>query len=454
MLNQTSANMSVGKSEKMEDDNVQCTKQDRGITFPSTLQEPADAFRHEAERLYEAEHLLTAQDFRTGGTDFDGLLTPPPERTFANVVGKLTPPNMENKLQLSVRVRTAKTDTSSVYLKLTETQYLPPRTIVNEVLRYLSEVEGQMDHFRKYITTQNDEDIPLYQWTKYGGYPSLNTAVSELEKSTTKLKRIRLPEDYLTVSISQAMESSIQVSKIATYGFSVMDKKTAEFLEEMESSTMSEEARSEANTLIIKELQKLMEHSFRAAKHVWLATDLLRGCKHKSSHYKDWAWSSATTIVTAFIAATVSIVTGHLYGHSGFDLKPSNNPGGDIYAQVLDMVQRTQAVTNLTGELYTIKLQDIDRRYDNLADLSEAHGLRIDNLVEALGPPNQVGTYSVAIQKTDQSACKDLERIIQQVSEGSKRQSQRHEAEIKLMRKNINRMDIRLSSSIYKNCRG
>jgi hypothetical protein len=438
----------MGKFQEMKDDNVQCSKQDCRSTHPSAFQEPSDTFIH------EAEDLSTAQYFRTDSKDSADLLTPPPESKIANIKDKSTPPRIGNKLKQSMEVRTAKTETSSAHPKLTDTQYSPPHIIIDEVLRCLSEVESQIHQFCEHITTQNDEDIPLYQWPKYGGYPCLNTAVSELEKSTIKLKRIRIPEEYLAASISQAMESSTRVSKTVTYGFSVMDKKTARYLAEMESSPLSEAARSEANAAITEELKKLLEHSFRAAKHVWRATDLLRGCEHRSSRFKDWAWSGAATVMTAFIAATVSIVTVHLHGHSSLGLVPHSNSGGDMYSQVLDMVQRTQAVTNLTGELYTIKLHDIDRRYDNLAHLSEAHGLRIDNLVEALGPPNYEGTYSVSAMSIDQSACKDIERIIRQVSEESQRQSQRQQAEIKAMRKNINRMDIRLSSSIYKRCGG
>jgi hypothetical protein len=434
----------MGKFQEMKDDNVQCSKQDCGNTHPSALQEPSDTFIH------VTWDMSIAQDFRTDSKDSADLLTPPLQSKIANITDKSTPLRIGNKLNHSMEVRTTKTDTSSVHPKLTDTQYLPPHTIVDEVLRCLSEVESQMHQFRKHITTQNDEDRLLYQWSKYGGYSFLNTAVSELEKSTAKLKRIRIPEEYLTASISQAMGSSTRVSKIVTYGFSVMDKKTARYLAEMESSPLSEAARFEANAAITEELKKLLEHSFRAAKHVWRATDLLRGCEHRSRHYKDWAWSGAATVMTAFIAATVSIATAHLHGHSRLGLVPHSNPGGEVYSQVLDMVQRTQAVTNLTGELYTIKLQDIDRRYDNLAHLSEAHGLRIDNLVEALGPPNYEGTYSISAPSIDQSACKDLERIVRQVSE----ESQRQQAEIKSMRKNINRMDIRLSSSIYKRCGG
>jgi uncharacterized protein YsxB (DUF464 family) len=212
---------------------------------------------------------------------------------------------------------------------------------------------------------------------------------------------------------------------------------------------MSDEATVKASVVIMEELQKLMKYSFRAAGQVWLATDVLRSFEQRRTQYKDWAWFVTATVVVAVIAATVSIVTVHLYGLAGFNLVPKSNSEG-IHTQVVDLVQRTQAVTNLTSELYMIKLQDIDRRYDDLAALSESHGLRIDNLVEALGPPNEEGTYYFSMPKTDSRSCKDLQSLIQKASDETKRQQQRYQAEIKLMRKNMHRMDIRFTSAINK----
>lgn len=334
--------------------------------------------------------------------------------------------------------------------KLTNVQ-ISSRTVVDEILGRLAEVERHMSRFREYIKTQKDDDKPLYQWANYSGYPALDTAVSELDEATSKFKRVQLPQEYVAASVARAMDSSTTVSKAASYALAAMNMKTAKYMEEMETSTLSEEAKVNANALITEELQKLMEHSTHATERVWVATDLLRKLEEKQARYKDWAWSAAATVITAFIGAAVGILTAHLYGPEGLDLIPQNGRGQGMYGQVLDLVQRTQAATNLTSELYTIKMQDIDQRYNNLAALSESHGLRIDNLVEGLGPPNEKGIYYLSTpQRSHGEICKDVEGRLQKVSNDANRQMQRLHEEMQIMRKNMNRMDIRLTSGLDK----
>jgi hypothetical protein len=420
-----------------EDNKLLPSKQNLADLLSSTIQKPSTVVS-------------------AGGEDAASSLTLAPESKIANGLDDTTKPTIrKSKTPHSARASTVIPGVCGTLTNLIVAQDKYPRAIIDEVLRCLSDVEVQMSAFRTYIKTQNDEDIPLYQWATYSGYASLDDAVLQLERLTVKLKTIRMPQDYLPASLSRAMEYSTSISNAATYGFTIMNNKTSKHMEEMEGSMLSEEARSLANAVITEELQKLMDHSFRAVKNVWLTIDLLRDCEQKRSHYKGWGWSSlAATIMTTVVAATVGLVTARLYGLAGFYLVPSSSPGGGMYTQLIDLVQRTQAVTNLTSELYTIKLRDIDYRYDYLAALSESHGLRIDNLVEALGPPNEEGTYYPPKPKTDIGSCKDLERIMRKTSEESKRQSQRYQSEIELMRKNINRMDIRLTSSIEKKCKG
>jgi hypothetical protein len=317
-------------------------------------------------------------------------------------------------------------------------------------LNRLGEVKDQMINFREYIRLQKDEDKPLYQWAKYSNYPSLTAAVSKLDKTVVKLKRTRLPQEHVSAGVSQATDMSASVSRATAYCLGVMNQKTAMYMEEMENSTMSEEAKAQANQLITEELKKLMEHSTRATERVWVATDLLRNCHQKCAHSMDWAWSVAGTIMTATIAAVVGIVTAHVYGPAGLDLVPMSGAGGVMYNQVLALVQRTHAVTNLTGELYSIRLEDIDQRYNDLATLSESHGLRIDNLVDALGPTNEQGVYYLSTPKTTDAPCKDIESRLQKDLDGAARQMKRLHEEMELIRKNMNRMDIRLTSRLEK----
>lgn len=321
--------------------------------------------------------------------------------------------------------------------------------MVEDILGSLAEVESLMRQFREYIKVQEGDDKPLYQWATFPGYSRLRSAVQELDKATARFKRARLPLEYISASVARATESSISVSKAAAYALAVLNKKTASYMEEMETSTLSDDAKLEANAVISVQLQKLMEHSTLATERVWVATDLLRTLKIKQGNCKDWAWSAAGTIMTAGIAAAVAIFTAHFYGPSGFSLIPIGGHHGDMYRQVVELVQHTQAVTNLTGELYTMKLQDINDRYETLAAMSESHGERIDNIVDGLGPPNAEGLYYVSMPKAATStSSKYVDSRIRQASDDTARQMERLQEEMQLMRKNVNRMDIRLSKGI------
>jgi hypothetical protein len=419
-----------------KNDNVQLIGQDQmdhpsGITHePSTNSEE------------QGQHPVSAL-MNSRGTESAELSFNLSENKANNSPGKPT------KVKVLIEVSTDNIGMASSSPTLIGTQVPSSCDIVGEILDCVAKVERQMNIFRHYIESQNDENKPLHQWKKYGGYAALSTTVCELEEAVTTLKNGRLLPAHLTASVAQATSSSTSVSKTTAYAFAMMNSKMANYMKDMETSRMSDEATAKANVVIMEELQKLMKHSFRAAGQVWLATDVLRSFEQRHTQYKDWAWFVTATVVTAVIAATVSIVTVHLYGLAGFNMVPKSNSEG-IYTQLVDLVQRTQALTNPTSELYTIKLQDIDRRYDDLAALAESHGLRIDNLVEALGPPNDEGTYYLPMPKTDSRSYKDLQSLIQKVSDETKRQQQRYQVEMKLMRKNMHRMDIRFTSAINK----
>ncbi|KAF2031227.1 hypothetical protein EK21DRAFT_63543, partial [Setomelanomma holmii] len=322
--------------------------------------------------------------------------------------------------------------------------------ITDQLIYRLVKVEAQMHSFRDYIRTQKDEDKPLYQWIKYSGYPALGAAVLELDNAMIKAKRTRLPQESLSTSLARAMDASTAVSRAASYALGVMNKKTAKYVEEMVDSTLSEETRTQANQLITEELRKLIEHTTRATERVWVATDLLRNCHQKRTCGSKWAWSVAGTIMTATVSAVVGIITAHVYGPAGFDLVLMSGAGGVVYTQVLGLLQRAQDVTNLTGELYLMKLQDLGQRFDNLTAISESYGLRIDNLVDALGPPNEEGVYYLSKPKTTEEPCKTIEGHLKEVSDDVARQLKRLHDEMEVMRKNMNRMDIRLTTRLNK----
>jgi len=325
-------------------------------------------------------------------------------------------------------------------------QEAPPRNAVDDIVHCLSEVHIHISRLSAYVKAQEENDAPLYQWERYLGYPALSAAVSKLEKAVARFKPTRLLPEYLAVRVARATDFSTAVSGAASEVLAIVNKKTADYMDEMETSTLSEEAKAQANSLITEEVQKLMEHSTKAAEQVWRATDMLRECKEGRTLAKDWAWSAAATVMTAFIAAAVAVFAAHIYGPSGLGLITGDH-NNNMYHHVLDLVEHTNAVTNLTGEIHDIKLQDIDQRYNNLAALSESHGLRIDNIVDALGPPNAQGTYYPSTPELSDATC---EARIQKMSKDLSFQLKRQKEDMDMMRKDMQRMDIRLTSGIEK----
>jgi len=162
---------------------------------------------------------------------------------------------------------------------------------------------------------------------------------------------------------------------------------------------------------------------------------------------KSWARSLAATALTAAVSAAVGILTAnlHLFAPTTYDLALKSVHGDGIYNQVLDLFQRTQDVSNLTSEIYTVKLQDLGQRYEDLTALAESHGLRIDNLVDALGPTNEEGNYYLSTPKVDKLPGEGTGDRIHKISEDSHRQMQRLHDEMELMRKNMHRLDLRLT---------
>jgi hypothetical protein len=302
-----------------------------------------------------------------------------------------------------------------------------------------------MNSLQEYVKAQEGAGKPLHQWSRYGKYIALSKAVSELEEATKKFSLVQLPQDYAT-RIASATSSSTAVSKSAIYVYAAISKKTGDHVDDLEGSSLPNIAKMSANVLIMEETGRLLDHCTQATEHVWRATDLLRTYDQKIQK-KDWAWSAAATALTALVAATVAIIAAHLYGPPGPGLAPKAILANGGYEQALAIIQQTQAVTNLTDELYSIKLQDVDQRYKNLLALSESHGLRIDNLVESLGPPNQEGTYYLS---TDTESC-DVQ--LQKASDNLKIQLQRQQQELESLRRNVQRMDVRLTRSIEKSCK-
>ncbi|CAN9149068.1 unnamed protein product [Alternaria alternata] len=315
------------------------------------------------------------------------------------------------------------------------------RNCADEVLGSMSDIEKAMFQLYEYIKVQNDSKKPLYMWATFGGYSSVNVALLDLHDKAIEFEEAhRLPVANARILLSRATQISLAVSQMAVFCMGVMGDKVTSCIDEVEESDLSAEGKDKAKALITKELKKLLKTCAKATDRVYVALDLLRSSLHveessqnldisiikdliaESTPRKSWLRSVTEVVLKTVVGAAVSIAAVQFYSTSSFDLALQTNPFG-TYSQVITLVQRAQAVTNLTGEIYSIKLEDLDQRYKELEAASESHGLRIDNLVEALGVPN---------------------------AEDADRQIQRLRSELAAMRKNIHRMDIRLMKRLDK----
>jgi hypothetical protein len=112
-----------------------------------------------------------------------------------------------------------------------------------------------MASFREYIWTQNDGGKPLYQWAKYTDYDAISRVVSDLDESMTKFKQARLLQEFVAVSINQGTGHSMSVSRATAFALRVMSEKTEKYTEELEDSTLSTEAKTNAHSHIIEEVR-------------------------------------------------------------------------------------------------------------------------------------------------------------------------------------------------------
>jgi hypothetical protein len=339
----------------------------------------------------------------------------------------------------------------------------------------MAEVEEAMMHFEQYIRVQNDNNKPLYQWVKFDGYRSITRAIKDLDDTVAKFEPVALPIAHVKMYLSRATQYSLSVSRIAVFAMGVMSDKSALCINEIEESLLSDEGKVNAQRLITIELKKLLKHCAKATDRVYAALDLLRKTLlidelHKnpdisvikklaeseprlSPPRKSWLWTATGITLGAMASAAIGLAGAHLYGPGGFDLALTTNPDG-MHAQVLDLVHRAQAITNLTGEIYSVKLEDLDQRYKELENASESHGLRIDNLVDTLSVLNDEGTYFSSTSKpTPELNCDVPDNVrsnIRKISDDADRQLERLHSEMETMRKNMHRMDIRLTKRLDK----
>lgn len=350
----------------------------------------------------------------------------------------------------------------------------------------MGNVEKEMEELKEHTNSQLAKDKPLYLWQSYHGYSDLEQAIGSLTTAVANLEPVKLPECQTRVYRCRAREYSTAISTMAIFILGHMNTKCDTCIDEIEASNLDAKNKQEANSDITSQVGKLLKYCSHATSSTWEAFDRLeaslttratpdspntydavsatletlrqdllsqRDAQHAAAAA---AASTTTTRNTPFsylysLPILLLLFLCYLYALSQQPHFPPTPTPDPLYTQTLQLVQRTHAVTNLTGALYSVQLAHLDTRYEALERSAESCGLRIDNLVDALGVPDEWGNYRAAVVAgavagvVPDGVARTVVQRVERMEGEVERRLKRLQGEMEQMRKNVNRMDIRLT---------
>jgi len=269
-----------------------------------------------------------------------------------------------------------------------------------------------------------------------------------------------------------ARDISTNVSNITALALKTMSDKTAEHLQELENPTKDDHGQDFVKAALAKEVAKLIKHSTEATNSVWEACDLLQSIpaeataksaaptpgigtvkNTKTGVWREWMY------ITAIICFLMAYWTYQEYDFSGSHLLSNplriatyNNTGGHVDAVVADMKHVCGLVNenfNLAAQVQEAKLSELHKRNKVLENALKNSNERIDNIWEALGPPNEVGTYYMDFKEGSDNPVVGDKRIFK-LRQELMAQIQRLEARTLQTRKETQLTDMRLTRRMDK----
>ncbi|KAF2856883.1 hypothetical protein T440DRAFT_438011 [Plenodomus tracheiphilus IPT5] len=364
--------------------------------------------------------------------------------------------------------------------------------LADAVIANMNHLQTTMEALRDHINTQlnEPEEKPLYQWEQYTDYDNIGLAISSLGLAVTALPPSHLPEIQASSYRCRARAYSTAISKLAIFILSHTNKRCTTCIDEIEASNLALERKQAAQTHITTQVSKILENCSRATTSIWQAFDHLE--KYLQPIPSQEITSTVETAVRKTIASMLDnykqnsiaeynhrvatepsanysrmmvllwfVVSIFCFYLAARDFLPATTStffttglqhtppqtNHDIHHQTIHLLNRTHALTNLTTELYTLHLADLDTRFKALELVAESNGLRIDNLVDALGMPNAYGNYYASVQNGGVEGVRQRVEKLQEDVEGRLKSLQ---GEVGQMRKFVNRMDLRLTARVDK----
>ncbi|KAF2643335.1 hypothetical protein P280DRAFT_505481 [Massarina eburnea CBS 473.64] len=340
---------------------------------------------------------------------------------------------------------------------------------VRDVLARMEEVEEAMIEFRDYLTTQDDQNKSFHDWARYTKYDAISDAVDKLVNTVANLKS----EDSIeritsSQSLRKARIISTSISNITVAALNIMDRKTMEYVNSMDHVT-HEASAADDNTrhVLMVELGKMLKYSTSATDSIWEAMDTLakmeqaRGPPKKSMLNDSWDWGKWLGLVlTILLFCSYMVFT--FTNPTADSLLQACARSNDLHRVVADGNANLYALLRAQGEqieinnlIFDYQIETLRNQTNLVSEKADANGLRIDNIWEALGPPNANGTYyshgdtrDTTIVPSDENTSKRMGAQLKDVNKKIEGSVERLKKQIEGIKKDWQRADLRLSTRL------
>ncbi|KAF2738364.1 hypothetical protein EJ04DRAFT_586919 [Polyplosphaeria fusca] len=352
--------------------------------------------------------------------------------------------------------------------------------IADGIIEDMEKVHSRVVILHDFIKARNDSKISLLDWGLYKDYRAMDHATFSLQKTveTFRIFKNRTPEVILSAFDAhyykhRSIALSTSTSTKVEYAFNTTIPRVDMLDAELEKSLLTSEGQETAKEMVISELQKLINHLDKARVQVNDANDVLlnglqrhvvffkrKDVEHIPVTWKGWTqknWqravrlclsSCAWVIVVAICAMLLqNLLDGKLFTstprETAVKADPIVNPDSVVNPDPVvnldpvvnpDPVANSDPLANTTTSF--VSLDVFNDRFEHLEELYAAHGERIDNVWDSLGPPDEDGYYQYSNDKG-------------QTTEEPRRSHQteldQETKDIQQLRKQIHRVDLRLT---------
>ncbi|KAJ4358502.1 uncharacterized protein N0V89_003086 [Didymosphaeria variabile] len=203
-----------------------------------------------------------------------------------------------------------------------------------------------------------------------------------------------------------------------------------------------------AITAIIAELAKVITHLTAAAESTWAAMNFLESIPHKASDkqgdkiMKTQSYLSWACCVTVAVLACVAVFNSHII--PGIRSAPQLP---DAFLDMQNVCGMMNKHLHVAAQVQNATLAEFDQRFRMIEKALASNDERIDNVWEALGPPNAQGTYFARNTFSEEGTIPD--------GQGSnlhdmKERMGKVEADALELKRKFQRAEVRMTSRINK----